>query len=101
MRSDASAPAPQIDVERYHCVTARRIEAGRERRLLAEIARQQDRAQAPIAPHQLAQLPPRGIRAAVVDEHDVEATVRQPLHHPENALDERAERGPFVVDRDQ
>ena len=90
----------QIGVERHHDFAAGSAEAGQDRRVLAEIAREFDHAHRALrARGDLAQDIERIVGRAVVDEEHLPGPPAR-AHHRFETRPQRAQIGRFVVDRD-
>ena len=92
----------QVDVDRDRRIGVAYVETGGHRRFLAEIARQVDHADARIVLLRHEQAVERRVRAAVVDEDEIEgdALLGQHLGVAVNRLEEGRYRTFLVVDRD-
>jgi len=89
----------QVGVDHHHRVAGGGIEPGGQRRLLAEVARQLQRAGPRIGFKQGGDDRPGVVGAAVVDVQHA-AIERQLIHDRTQALVERAQHGGFVVGGD-
>ena len=75
----------QVGVDHRHGVAEGVLEPGGERRLVAEVAREVDDADARVGAGEAVEQLPRAVRAAVVDEHELVLEVRD---RGRGALDE-------------
>jgi hypothetical protein len=93
----------QVGVHRDHDAAGRRLEPGRERRGLAEVAAELDGgdvARVAELVDDVLDLLPGPVRAAVVDEDDLVAQVGPLGHRVSDLVDERRDRRRFVARRD-
>src|SRR5581483_12522994 len=75
-RADQLGRVLQVDIHRNKDIAAGVVYAGGESRLLAEIARKVDHANAFVAAAAVEQMPERLVARAVVHEHDLETQPR-------------------------
>ena len=96
--SDQVGRILQVDVDRDQDVAPGMVDAGGEGGLLAEVARQVDDPDAPVAGAAVEQAGERVVARAVVHEHDLEA---QPvaLEDRHDRVDEEVDRFVLVEDR--
>ena len=94
-RRDQLRRVLQVGVEHHHGVALGVVEAGGERRLVPEVARQVDDADARVGPGEAIEQHRRTVARAVVDQHQLEW---EPLERRAHARVELLDRRLLVVD---
>jgi len=100
-RADQLGRVLQVAVHQHHRVAARRVDAGRRRDLVTEVARKGDHPQVRIAFERVQQQPACGVAAAVVDgDHFVGCgRIGQRRHHIGDPAQQLRDIAGFVIER--